>query len=212
MVSPLHQLTFSLCVPYGQRGEETRFILVSSVVDTNWNIELGCQEVRDRWWRGSHPLPEVAIQAELASRWSRGIIQILGWRGAISNVCMLKSVFNLSQALTFRIPLKEYEPEIASTRAMRILLSLSMLADGRNICPIPPRPPQNISVTDIHLRQREQTIQELRHKIASLEKDLESRPLLTTTPTALPKVHRLASLANPPKRRRVIKDMRFDGE
>ncbi|KAH7339640.1 hypothetical protein B0J17DRAFT_368987 [Rhizoctonia solani] len=99
---------------------------------------------------------------------------------------------------------------------MRILINLPLLSDGRNICSIPPRPLQNISFTDMHLRQREQTIQELRHKIASLEKDLESRPSLTTTPTdrapALPKVRRLASLANPPKRRRVIKDMRFDGE
>ncbi|CAE6523241.1 unnamed protein product [Rhizoctonia solani] len=210
MASPLHQLTISLCVPHEQSGDETKFILVSSVVDAAWNLELGCQGVRDRWWRGSHPLPEVAIQAELASRWFKGITQILGWRRAIDNACMLKVVFNLSQVCTFRIPLKEYEPEIASTRAMRTLINLSLSSVDRNICPVP-RPLQNSSFTDVHLREREQTIQELRRKIASLEKDLESRPP-PATPTALPKVHRSASLANPLKRRRVIKDMRFDGE
>ncbi|CAE6459088.1 unnamed protein product [Rhizoctonia solani] len=211
MASSLHQLTFSLCVPHEQNGNETRFILVSSVVDATWNIELGCQAARDRWWRGSHPLPEVAIQGELASRWSNGIVQVLGWSGTKDGACMLKVVFNLSQTRTLRIPLKEYEPEIASTRAMRTLINLSMSSTGRNICPIPSRPLQNISFTDIHLREREQTIQELRRKIASLEKDLESRPP-AAAPTALSKVNRLPSVANPPKRRRVVKDLRFDGE
>ncbi|CAE6480727.1 unnamed protein product [Rhizoctonia solani] len=211
MVSVLHHLTLSLCIPHEQSGGETTFILVSSVVDATWNLELGCQGVRDRWWRGSHPLPEVAIQEELASRWSNGITQILGWRKATDATCMLKVVFNLSQALTFRVPLKEHEPETASTRAMRTLINLSLSPTTRNICPVPPRSLQNISFTDVHLREREQTIQELRRKIASLEKDLESRPP-PATPTVLPKVHRSASLANPLKRRRVIKDMRFDGE
>ncbi|KAJ1304603.1 hypothetical protein OPQ81_005745 [Rhizoctonia solani] len=210
MVSPLHHLTFSLCVPHEQSGEETRFILVSSVVDTTWNIELGCHIVRDRWWRGSHPLPEADIQAQLASRWSKGIAQILGWRETTNDAYTLKALFNLSQTHKFRVVLKEYEPEIASTRAMHTLINLS-LSTGRNISPVPPRALQNISFADIHLREREQTIQELQRKIASLERDLESRPP-PTTPTAPPKVHRSTSLAHPLKRRRVIKDMRFDGE
>ncbi|CUA66808.1 hypothetical protein RSOLAG22IIIB_00256 [Rhizoctonia solani] len=207
MVSPLHQLTLSLCVPHEQSSEETKFILVSSVVDATWNLELGCQGIRDRWWRGSHPLPEAAVQGELASQWTKGIIQIIGWRRTVNDACMLKAVFNLSQDCTFRVALKEYEPEIASTRAMRTLINLSLSFTRL----IPPQPPQNISFTDVQLREREQTIQELRRKIASLEKDLESRPP-PPTPAALPKVHRSASLVNPLKRRRVIKDMRFDGE
>ncbi|CAE7196733.1 unnamed protein product [Rhizoctonia solani] len=212
MVSPLHQLMLSLCVPHEQSGDDTKFILVSSVVDATWNLELGCQGVRDRWWRGSHPLPEVAIQAELARQWSQGIAQVLGWRKAI-HACMLKIVFNLAQARTLRISLKEYEPEIASTRAMHTLINISWSSAYRDICrvPSPPQSLQNTPFIDIHLREREQTIQELRRKIALLEKDLESRPP-PITPTVLPKVNRSASLANPLKRRRVIKDMRFDGE
>ncbi|CAE6430328.1 unnamed protein product [Rhizoctonia solani] len=224
MTSPLHQLTYSLCVPHEQGSGETQFILVSSVVNATWNIELGCQGVRDRWWRGSHPLPDETLQTELESRWYKGVIQVLGWREITSDTCVLKVhysthrqgwtkaeviqiVFNLSQARRLRISLKEYEPEIASTLAMRTLVNLSLSSNGRNISPIPARSLRNISVTDMHLREREQTIQELRRKIVSLEKELESRPLPT-----IPTVTRVAPSL--PKRRRMIrvKDMRFDGE
>ncbi|CEL60882.1 hypothetical protein RSOLAG1IB_04121 [Rhizoctonia solani AG-1 IB] len=205
MTSPLHQLTYSLCVPHEQGSGETRFVLLSSVVNATWNLELGSQGVRDRWWRGSHPLPEEIIQTEIESRWYKGIIQVLGWCEDGSDACVLKIVLNLSQTHKLRICLKEYEPEVASTQAMRILLNL--FSSNRNISPIPTRSLRNISATDIHLREREQTIQELRRKIASLEKELESRPPPTISTVTL-------VAPSMPKRRRIVqvKDMRFDGE
>ncbi|CAE6364438.1 unnamed protein product [Rhizoctonia solani] len=207
MTSPLHQLMYSLYVPHEQGDSETRFILVSSVVNATWNIELGCQGVRDRWWRGSCPLPEETIQADVRSHWSKGIIQVLGWHGATSDTCVLKVVFNLPQTRKLRISLKEYEPEISSTRAMHILSNFNLPLNGRDILSVPIRPLRSISITNIHLREREQTIQELQRKIASLERELESRP-----PPITPTVTRV--VANIPKRRRLlqVKDMRFDGE
>lgn len=55
-ISPLNQSMYTVCVPCEASEGETRFILVSTVVESTWNLELGCQGAKDRWWRGACPL------------------------------------------------------------------------------------------------------------------------------------------------------------
>ncbi|KAF8608908.1 hypothetical protein BDV93DRAFT_602784 [Ceratobasidium sp. AG-I] len=213
--SPLQRSTCVLNLVHEPASEITRFILVSSVVDLTWNLELGCQGVADRWWRGSHPLPDAANQSELAGLLSNGDVRITGWKGTESR-CMLKVTFDIPLCKKFNVALKEYDTEEAATRAMHFLFEIAHKPIEEKTSATSSRNLKNIPASDIKPKAREQqTIQELRRKVSTLEKALECRPTTEAPPIAprrAPTIPRGASLANPSKRRRVVKDMRFDGE
>ncbi|KAG9126687.1 hypothetical protein FRC07_002380 [Ceratobasidium sp. 392] len=208
----IRNFTCVLSIMCGASGDLVRFIFVSKVVDLTWNIELGCQGETDRWWGGSTPLPEPETQPEILRRLSASNVRISGWKGT-QDKCLLKVTFDLPQLQKLSVVLKERSSEESSRRAMCLLFEAALDTPSEQAAATSTVNFKGISSADLSNREREQTIQQLKRRISMLEKALacpppESFPAPRKTPT-IPKG---ASLGNPYKRRRVVKDLRFDGE
>ncbi|KAG8752134.1 hypothetical protein FRC12_012115, partial [Ceratobasidium sp. 428] len=173
-LSLLHNFKCVLSIVCGASGDPIRFLFVSSVVDLTWNIELGCQGEADRWWRGSTRLPEDETQTEVLKQLSASNVRVSGWKE--TRDCMLKVTFDLPQLQKLSVVLKEYSSEESSRHAMRLLFEAALNTPGEQATATSARNFKGISVADLRLREREQTISELRRRISMLERTLESRP------------------------------------
>ncbi|QRV79359.1 hypothetical protein RhiJN_07374 [Ceratobasidium sp. AG-Ba] len=152
------------------------------------------------------------MQFEVAKRLSASDVRVSGWKE--TDTCMLKLVFDLPQLKKLSILLKEYSSEDSARRAMYLLFETTFNSTDEHYVTTSSKDTKGISVAELKLREREQTIQELRRRITILERTVESRPApeAPALPRKIPLIPKGASLTNPSKRRRVVKDMRFDDE
>ncbi|KAI0675077.1 hypothetical protein C8Q78DRAFT_1075409 [Trametes maxima] len=120
-----------------------RFVIISSVDDTSWNVHIGLTGGDGRWWRGSWTEKDVrdAVGAKvsgflldsfvekLADTFVKGEISIGDWSSAAG--APIKLVFGSQAKTPISVPLQELPPREAAAYATKVFVEIALQAQSR---------------------------------------------------------------------------------